>query len=311
MVKHKLKNSDFLSLKHLDGDDLRDFLEVAHRIKKEGTKGMRPLVNKAIALLFEKPSTRTRVSFEVAILRLGGDPIVLSGEELQIKRGETIEDTGRVLSRYVDGLVVRTFAQQRLEVLAQVATVPVINALTDECHPCQALADMLTIMEYKGSFEGLKLAYLGDGNNVCHSLMRACTKLGMEIAVATPPGKEPMEKIIEESRENSQVYGGKLVLLNDPLEAVQDADVVYTDVWFSMGKEAESEDDTQLFAHFQVNSELLRYAKPDAIVMHDLPAHRGKEITDEVIDGSRSAVWDQAENRLHAQIALLGMIFSG
>lgn len=311
MVKHKLKNSDFLSLEHLDGDNLRDFVDVAYRIKKEGTKGVKPLANKTIALLFEKPSTRTRVSFEVAILRLGGSPIALSGEELQIKRGETIEDTGRVLSRYVDGLVVRTFAQQRLEVLAQAATVPVINALTDECHPCQALADMLTIMEYKGSFEGLKLAYLGDGNNICHSLMRACTKLGMEIAVATPPGKEPMEKIIKESKESSEVYGGKLTLLNDPIEAVRDADIVYTDVWVSMGKEANPEEDAQLFTPFQVNSELLRSAKPDAIVMHDLPAHRGMEITDEVIDGSRSAVWDQAENRLHAQIALLGMIFGG
>lgn len=310
MVRHKMRASDFLSLEPLDGDELEDLLEEALRLKNEGTKGLRPLAGKAIGLLFEKPSMRTRVSFEVAVLKLGGHPFVLTDDEVQLGRRETIEDAGRVLSRYVDGLVVRTFGQERVEALAAAADVPVINALTDLCHPCQALADMLTVLEYKGGLRGLKLAYAGDGNNVTHSLMRAGTKLGMRVAVATPPGREPLAEIVDECVEYTETYGSTLDIGNDASAAAAEADVIYTDVWVSMGQAAA--DEARLldeYRPFQVNEELVGAAHDDVMVMHCLPAHRGQEITDEVIDGSRSAVWDQAENRLHAQVALLAMIY--
>jgi ornithine carbamoyltransferase len=310
VVRHKMRATDFLSLKPLDGDELEDLLEEALRLKNEGTKGLRPLSGKAIGLLFEKPSMRTRVSFEVAVLRLGGHPLVLTDQEVQLGRRESIADAGRVLSRYLDGLVVRTFGQDRVEALAESADVPVINALTDLCHPCQALADMLTVLEYKGRTRELKLAYVGDGNNVTHSLMRAGTKLGMSVTVSTPPGREPQADIVEECVEYTAIYGSSLELGTDPRSGVSGADVVYTDVWVSMGKDAAGEKKLQEeYGPFQVNSELLAIAGEDVMVMHCLPAHRGQEITDEVIDGSRSAVWDQAENRLHAQVALLSMIY--
>ncbi|MBN1289749.1 MAG: ornithine carbamoyltransferase [Actinobacteria bacterium] len=308
MVKHKLRDSDFLSLQMLDGDELEDLVEEALRLKREGTKGFKPLSQKMIGILMEKQSTRTRVSFEVAVRKLGGYPLVMSKGDMQISTGETIGDTGRVLSRYLDGLVVRTFGQDRLEDFASAASVPVINALTDESHPCQALADMLTVLEYKGSFAGIKLAYLGDGNNVANSLMRAGTKLGMEITIASPEGNEPDRKIVEECGKYCELYGSTLVIGGDPVEAADDADVIYTDVWVSLGEKAEDKPLEQ-FKRFQVNYELLQNARDDVIVMHCLPAKRGVEITSEVLDGSHSVVWDQAENRLHAQIALLGMIF--
>ena len=309
MVRHKLSGADFLSLKALDGGELELLIEESMKLKQEGIKGHRPLSNKVISLLFEKPSTRTRVSFEVAILRLGGHPMVLAGQDLQLERGESIEDTGRVLSGYVDGFVVRTFSQARLEALAGASGVPVVNALTDQCHPCQALADMLTILEYKGCFKGLKLAYVGDGNNVTHSLMRAGTKLGMNIAVSTPRGRGPLDFIIDECREYCEIYGSSLEVGNDPVTCAAGADVLYTDVWVSMGAAEQDDRDQGEFLQFQVNQELLSLAGDDVMVMHCLPAHRGEEITDDVIDGNHSAIWDQAENRLHAQVALLGMIF--
>lgn len=308
MVKHKLRDSDFLSLKSFDGDELEDLIEEALRLKREGTKGFKPLSQKMIGVLMEKPSTRTRVSFEVAVRKLGGYPLVLGMSDLQMSTGETVEDTGRVLSRYLDGLIMRTFAQKRIEDFSSAASVPVINALTDECHPCQALADMLTVLEYKGSFAGIKLAYLGDGNNVATSLMRAGTKLGMEIVIASPEGCEPDPLVVEECNGYCELYGSTLEILEDPLEAVNDADVIYTDVWVSMGEKAE-EKALEDFKSFQVNYDLLQDAREDVIVMHCLPAKREQEITSEVLDGSHSVVWDQAENRLHAQIALLGMIF--
>jgi len=309
LVRHKLSGADFLSLKALDGGELELLIEESMKLKQEGIKGHRPLSNKVISLLFEKPSTRTRVSFEVAILRLGGHPMVLAGQDLQLERGESIEDTGRVLSGYVDGFVVRTFSQARLEALAGASGVPVVNALTDQCHPCQALADMLTILEYKGGFKGLKLAYVGDGNNVTHSLMRAGTKLGMNIAVSTPRGRGPLDFIIDECREYCEIYGSSLEVGNDPVTCTAGADVLYTDVWVSMGAAEQDDRDQGEFLQFQVNQELLSLAGDDVMVMHCLPAHRGEEITDDVIDGNHSAIWDQAENRLHAQVALLGMIF--
>lgn len=309
MVRHRLKGADFLSLKPLDGGELESLIEEAVKLKQEGVKGYRPLAQKVIGLLFEKPSTRTRASFEVAVLKLGGHPMSLPGQELQLGRGESLEDTGRVLSRYVDGLVVRTSGQDRLEALAGASGVPVVNALTDQCHPCQALADMLTVLEYKGSYKGLKFSYLGDGNNVTHSLMRACTKLGMNIAVATPEGHEPFDFIVEECREYCSIYGGSLEVGTDAASCAADADILYTDVWVSMGADEPENKNVEEFLPYQVNQELLSLARDDVMVMHCLPAHRGEEITDEVIDGNHSAVWDQAENRLHAQVALLGMIF--
>jgi ornithine carbamoyltransferase len=310
VVRHKMRSSDFLSLQPLDGDELEDLIEEALRLKNEGTKGLKPLAGKSIALLFEKPSMRTRVSFEVAVRRLGGHSFVLTDDEVQLGRRESIPDAGRVLTRYVDGLVVRTFAHKRLEALAASTDVPVINALTDLCHPCQALADMLTVLEYKGTLRGLKLAYVGDGNNVTHSIMRAGTKLGMGVAVATPPGREPLAEIAKECAANAETYGSALEVGGDPKVAVADADVVYTDVWVSMGQDAGEEKKLlETFMPFQVNESLLELARDDVMVLHCLPAHRGQEITDEVIDGSRSAVWDQAENRLHAQVALLEMIY--
>jgi len=308
VLKNKLRGADFLTLAPLSGDEIESLLEEAVRLKSEGTRGYKPLAGKVVGLIFEKPSTRTRVSFEVAVHRLAGSALALTDRDLQLGRGETIEDTGRVLSRYLDGLVVRTFGQERLESLAQASSVPVINALTDQSHPCQALADMMTVLEYKGAFRGLKLAYLGDGNNVAHSLMRAGTKLGMSIAVATPEGHGPLQAVTAECAAYADASGGSLVVGNDPAEASGAADVIYTDVWVSMGQPDEKRDALSHFAPFQVNEEMLARASEDVMVMHCLPAHRGEEISGEVLDGSHSAVWDQAENRLHAQVALLGMI---
>ena len=307
-AKRALKGADFLSLKTFEPAAIELILSEAERIKSEGFKHVRLLANRSIGLLFEKPSTRTRASFEVAVVKLGGHPMYLSGSELQVKRGETLGDTGKVLSRYIDGLVVRTFGQDRLEEIAAAAEVPVINALTDECHPCQALADMLTISEYKGGLEGVRLAYVGDGNNVCHSLMRAGTKLGMAVAVATPPGREPLDRIVDECKAYCEAYDSTLSIGTDALKATADADVIYTDVWVSMG-DVDTPATIDEFVPYRVDSALVENAADDAIVMHCLPAHRGEEITDEVLDGSRSVVWDQAENRLYAQAALLALIY--
>lgn len=308
-MKSKLKGADFLTLAPLSGDDIELLLEEAIRLKEEGVKGFKPLSGKAIGLIFEKPSTRTRVSFEVAVHMLGGHALVLSDRDLQLGRGETVEDTGRVLSRYLQGLVVRTFGQERIEALASSATVPVINALTNESHPCQALADMMTVLEYKGALAGLKLAYIGDGNNVTNSLMRACTKLGLHMSVATPEGHEPDSAVTEECRGYAASSGASLTLGNDPRVAVGDADIIYTDVWVSMGQPEAEAEALEHFKAFQVDQDLVSLAREDVMVMHCLPAHRGQEISAEVMDGSHSAVWDQAENRLHAQVALLGVIF--
>jgi ornithine carbamoyltransferase len=256
-------------------------------------------------MIFEKPSTRTRVSFEVAIASTGAHPVALSSQELQLGRGETIEDTGRVLSRYVDAIVLRTFEQERLELIASAASVPVVNALSDFEHPCQCLADLLTIREIKGELAGRTLTYLGDGNNVTHSLLLGGAKTGMHVRVATPPGFEPIPQIVQRATEIAEGTDGSVLLTNDPREAAAGADVLYTDVWASMGQEAESDERALVFPAYRLDQEKVDVARPDVTVLHCLPAHRGQEITDEVIDGPRSAVWDQAENRLHTQKALL------
>jgi ornithine carbamoyltransferase len=253
------------------------------------------LSGKSIGMIFEKPSTRTRVSFEVAIYQLGGYPVYLSPTELQLSRGETIKDTAQVLSRYLDAVVIRTFSHNTIEEFAKWSTVPVINALTDEHHPCQALADIMTIIEKKGKLQGIKLTFVGDGNNVANSLIEASALIEIKINIATPEGCEPLMEIIEKAKAFTEVK-----IFHDPQEAVKDADVIYTDVWLSMGEE-ENIKKKEKFKNFQLNTELLKKAKSDAIVMHCLPAHRGEEITDEVLDSPQSVVLDQAENRLYTE----------
>jgi ornithine carbamoyltransferase len=262
------------------------------------------LSGKSIGMIFEKPSTRTRVSFEVAIYQLGGYPVYLSPTELQLSRGETIKDTAQVLSRYLDAVVIRTFSHYTIEEFAKWSTVPVINALTDEHHPCQALADIMTIIEKKGKLQGIKLTFVGDGNNVANSLIEASALVEIKINIATPEGCEPLMEIIEKAKAFTEVK-----IFHDPQEAVKDADVIYTDVWLSMGEE-ENIKKKEKFKNFQINTELLKKAKSDAIVMHCLPAHRGEEITDEVLDSPQSVVLDQAENRLYTEKAILEFLLT-
>jgi len=295
----------FLSVDDLASSELDQLLESAAKLKASPEDVSSVLRGKSVAMLFEKPSTRTRVSFEVAVSSTGGHPVVLSGQELQLGRGETIEDTGRVLSRYVHAIVLRTFGQERLEFLAAAADVPVVNALSDFEHPCQCLADLLTIRERRGDLAGVSLAYLGDGNNVAHSLLLGGTLAGMHVRVATPVGFEPIPQVVGRAQEIARETGGSALVTNDPKEAAAGADVLYTDVWASMGQEAEPVERELVFPQYRIDQETVARAAPDVIVLHCLPAHRGHEITDEVIDGPHSAVWDQAENRLHTQRALL------
>src|SRR6266568_1995637 len=301
---------DYLSVDDLGPAELLHLLDVADALKADRTLQQDALTGMTVALLFEKASTRTRVSFEVGIGQLGGRPLTLSGTDLQLGRGETIEDTGRVLSRYVDAIVLRTFEQERLEVLAEAATVPVVNALSDFEHPCQCLADLLTVREKKGDLAGLTLAYLGDGNNVTHSLLLGGALTGMHVRVATPPGFEPIPQIVQRATEIAEETGGSVAVMREPIDATIDADVLYTDVWASMGQEAEAEDRSLVFPAYRIDQAAVDRARDDVIVLHCLPAHRGHEITDEVIDGPHSAVWDQAENRLHTQKALLAWLLA-
>lgn len=308
-----LTGKDILCLQDFTREEIETILKTAEMMKiwnKIG-KPHRVLEGKTLAMIFQKPSTRTRISFEVGMYQLGGYALYLSAQDLQLRRGETIADTARVLSRYVDGIMARVYAHRDVEDLAKYAGVPVINGLSDFSHPCQALADVMTIKEKKGRLEGIKLAYVGDGNNVAHSLMIAGTKLGMHVVVATPEGYEPDEKVIRWAERNASESGGSFELLYNPIKAVENADVIYTDVWASMGQEAEAEIRRRVFKPFQVNPELVKHAKKDYLFMHCLPAHRGEEVVDEVIDSPNSVVWDQAENRLHAQKAALALVMGG
>ncbi|MGZ6544424.1 MAG: ornithine carbamoyltransferase [Actinomycetota bacterium] len=299
----------YLSVDDLSPAELIGLLELSGKVKADPDAYTDRLRGRSVALVFEKPSTRTRVSFEVGVAELGGHPLVISSTDLQLGRGETIEDTGRVLSRYVDAIVLRTFEQERLELLASASSVPVVNSLSDFEHPCQALADLFTVRERLGGPEGRTLAYFGDGNNVAHSLLLAGAKVGMKVRVATPPGFEPIPQVVKRATEIAMETGGTVDLLHDPVAAAPGADVLYTDVWASMGQEDEADERELVFRGYQLDQKLVDLAAPGAIVMHCLPAHRGMEISAEVIDGPRSAVWDQAENRLHAQKALLLMLF--
>ena len=305
----------FLTVDALTEDELAQVLDLADEVKAGrcatagGDRSL--LAGRSVGMIFEKPSTRTRVSFEVAITELGAHAVVLSSGDLQLGRGETVEDTARVLSRYLHALVVRTFAQSRLEALAAHGSIPVINALSDFAHPCQALADLQTIRERKGRLAGLTLAYLGDGNNVAHSLLRAGAMSGMRVAIGSPPGYGPIPQVVEAAEATAARTGGEILVTADPLEAARDADVVYTDVWASMGQEAERDARLLMFRPFQIGQAVMSAARPDAIVLHCLPAHRGEEIVGDVLDGPQSAVWDQAENRLHSQKALLAFLLGG
>ncbi|MGG3999389.1 ornithine carbamoyltransferase [Anoxybacillus kestanbolensis] len=303
----QLKGKDFLTLADYSKEEIEYLLHLAVELKEKQQNGERytPLSGKTLAMIFEKPSTRTRVSFEVGMVQLGGHALHLSSRDLQIGRGETIADTARVLSEYVDAIMIRTFEHEKVAELAHYATIPVINGLTDDDHPCQALADLLTIYEVKGKLQGLKLAYIGDGNNMAHALMLAAAKVGMHCVVASPKGYEPKEAIVKEAKQIANESGATIVVTNDPYEAIADADVVYTDVWASMGQEAEANERMHIFAPFQVNEALVQQAKQDFIFLHCLPAHRGEEVTEGVIDGKQSYIFQQASNRLHAQKALL------
>jgi ornithine carbamoyltransferase len=296
---------NFLSIDDLQPEELREVLDLSASVKAEPGRYAKALQGKAVALIFEKPSTRTRVSFEVGVAGLGGHPLVLSSTELQLGRGETIEDTGRVLSRYVDAMVLRTFGQERLEALATNSDVSVVNALSDFEHPCQCLADLLTVRERRGDLHGLTLTFIGDGNNVAHSLLLGGATSGMNVRVATPVGFEPIPQVVQRAKEIAAEGGCTVEITNDPVAAATGADVLYTDVWASMGQEAEVGERTLMFRQYRIDQAAVDRAASDVVVLHCLPAHRGQEITDEVIDGPHAAVWDQAENRLHTAKALL------
>jgi ornithine carbamoyltransferase len=305
-VADSLKGRSFTRIEDWSREELLEVLDLAGELKRlqQAREDHHLLPGRTLGLIFQKPSTRTRVSFEVGIYQLGGTALYLSAGDLQLGRGETIKDTAYVLSRYLDAIMIRTFAQGDVEQLAEHASIPVINGLTDAAHPCQALADVMTIRERFGRLEGLKVAYLGDGNNVCASLMVACAKLGMDFVAATPAGYRPDDEAVRIARE----AGGAVELIDDPRAAAQGADVLYTDVWTSMGQDEERERRLEDLAGFGINAELVGLADDAAIVLHCLPAHYGEEITEDVLYGPQSAVWDQAENRLHAQKALMALV---
>lgn len=301
---------DLISLHDLTAQQVEDLLKLGLKLKKELKSGIpHPILKgKTLGMIFTKSSTRTRVSFEVGMTQLGGYPLFLSSNDIQLGRGETIHDTAKVLERYLDGIMIRTYAHSDVIELAQEASIPVINALTDLLHPCQVLADLMTAYEHKGKLEGLKLAYIGDGNNMAHSLMYGCAKAGMDCAIATPDGYKCDAGVVENAKDDFKKSGKTLLLTEDPVEAIKDADVVYTDTWVSMGQENEKAERQRIFMPYQVNSELYKNAKDDAIFMHCLPAYRGFEVTEDVIDGPQSVIFDEAENRLHAQKAVMATL---
>ena len=306
--KKTVAKRDFLTLLDYSKEEILYFIEEAFKLEENPIQPL--LKGKTLAMIFEKSSTRTRVSFETGMLQLGGHALFLSSQDLQLGRGEPISDTAKVLSGYVDGIMIRTFGHDKIEELAKHATIPVINGLTDLFHPCQALADLKTIYRLKGKFEGVKTAYLGDGNNVAHSLMIAAAKVGMDFSIGCPKGYEPEQWVVEEALKIAKETGATISIVNDPIEAVKEADILYTDVWASMGQESEQQERIIAFKGYQVNDELVKHAKSDYHFLHCLPAHREEEVTASIIDGEHSAVFEQAENRLHVQKALLKELLS-
>ncbi|MDA1475938.1 ornithine carbamoyltransferase [Bacillus changyiensis] len=298
-----LKGKDFLSLKDFMQEEILYLLQEAAVMKQNKIDHI--LTGKTLAMIFEKSSTRTRISFEAGMSQLGGHALFLSSQDMQLARGETLADTAKVLSGYVDAIMIRTFEHEKVETLAKYADIPVINGLTDLFHPCQALSDLFTIQEIKGSLKGIKVVYVGDGNNVAHSLLIACAKVGCKMTVAAPKGYEPDQEVVTLANTYADQSGAVIEVTNDPVSAVRNADVIYADVFTSMGQEAEASERLNIFSPYQVNETLVSYAKPDYLFLHCLPAHRDEEVTTEIIDGPNSAVFQQAENRLHVQKALL------
>ena len=298
-------SNDFLSIRDFTPREVREFIELARLIKSNPQLFAGSLRGQTLALIFEKPSLRTRVSFDVGIHQLGGFSLYLSPAEINLGKRESVYDVAKNLERMVQGIMIRTFAHEVVEQMAEYAAIPIINGLTDYSHPCQAMADYLTMLELKGEVSGLKVAFIGDGNNVAHSLMFAGAQLGAHVHVATPPNYEPEAAAIHWAKEHAASTGGSCTVTNDPVEAAQNADVIYTDAWTSMGQESEKAERGRIFRPYQVDAAIFRFAKPDAIFMHCLPAHRGEEVTPEVIDSVHSVVFQQAENRLHAQKAIL------
>ena len=305
-------NKDLLRMDNLSKEEILDILNLADQLKYENKHGIEHhlLKGKSLGMIFEKASTRTRVSFEVGMYELGGHPLFLSSKDLQIGRGEPIQDTARVLSRYLDGIMIRTFSQKGVETLAEVSSIPIINGLTDDEHPCQVLADLMTIREKKLILEGLKVAYIGDGNNMCNSLLVGCLTLGMHISIANPEGYKPPAYYVNKGNELAIKNGVSFFMTESPEEAVKDADVVITDVWASMGQEKEAAERMKAFKGYQVNKQLMSLAKNDAIVLHCLPAHREEEITEEILEAHADTIFEEAENRLHAQKAILVKLLS-
>lgn len=299
-----------LGLNDLSTEEIHALLSLAEKLKKQTKEGVQHhiLKGKTLGMIFSKSSTRTRVSFEVGMYQLGGYSLFLSSNDIQLGRGESIYDTANVLSRYLDGIMIRTFNQSDVDDLAKYGTIPIINGLTDDMHPCQILADLQTIYEHKGKLEGLKLAYIGDGNNVAHSLLHGCAKTGMNIAIASPKGYECDSRFVNEAIDAAKLTGSKVIMTQDPVEAIENADVIYSDTWISMGQEDQKEEKLKIFMPYQINSKLFSKANEDAIFLHCLPAYRGYEVTEEIIDGPQSVIFDQAENRLHAQKAVLATL---
>ena len=309
-IAEGMKGKDFLTIDELTTEEIQYLLDEAAQLKKLQKQGVphEELKGKVLGMIFEKSSTRTRISFEVAMLQLGGHALFLSSKDIQLGRGETIEDTANVLAGYLDGVMIRTFGHVTIERFASASSVPVINGLTDSHHPAQILADLLTIMEHKGQLSGLKAAYFGDGNNVAHSLIEGAAKVGMHFTIACPPGYEPDEVIVAKAKEVAKETGAIIQITDDPKAAASNADVLITDVWASMGQEEEQAEREGVFAPYQVNEELCINADENYIFMHCLPAHRGEEVTAEIIDGPHSVIYQEAENRLHAQKALLKLL---
>jgi len=305
-----MKGKSLISINDLTHEEIWQIFELAKSLKEKRLSGEkhRLLEGKKLGMIFSKPSTRTRVSFEVGIYELGGIGLYFGPTDLQLGKSENIHDTAQVLSRYLDGIMIRTFAHQDVVDLARFGSIPVINGLTDLLHPCQGLTDLFTLWEKKREVKGLKLAFIGDGNNVAHSLINGCSKLGVNISLASPSGYKPNADILKAAQKNADYFGSTISVVEDPIEAVKDADVVYTDVWASMGQEKEAEERKKKFIRYQVNNELVRHAKPDYLFMHCLPAHRGDEVVNEVIDSANSVVFDEAENRLHVQKAIMALV---
>lgn len=304
-----MKGKSLVSINDLSHEEIWQIFDTAHSLKQKQITGETHhlLKGKTLGMIFSKPSTRTRISFEVGIYQLGGIGLYFGPTDLQLGRSENIYDTAKVLSRYLDGIMIRTFAHQDVVDLAKHATIPVINGLTDLLHPCQVLTDLFTILEKRRYLKGLKLAYLGDGNNMAHSLLNGCSKTGVNISIASPSGYMPNKDIVDQAKVNAKYFGSSVEILDDPVAAVKDADIIYADVWASMGQEKEAQERKVVFQKYQVNSELVKNAKDDYIFMHCLPAHRGEEVTDEVIDSPHSVVFDEAENRLHTQKAIMAL----